>query len=51
MLAGKPVQVIDGANRLDGVALGIDDTGALRVEHAGGGVRHWHGGEVSLRAA
>jgi BirA family biotin operon repressor/biotin-[acetyl-CoA-carboxylase] ligase len=51
VLAGHPVQVIDGANRLEGVALGIDDTGALRVQHPGGNVRHWHGGEVSLRAA
>jgi BirA family biotin operon repressor/biotin-[acetyl-CoA-carboxylase] ligase len=50
LLAGRNVQVIVGDTRLDGVALGIDDAGALRVRHAGG-ERRWHGGEVSLRAA
>ena len=50
LLAGHPVQVISGETRLDGIALGIDDAGALRVRHAGG-ERRWHGGEVSLRAA
>jgi BirA family biotin operon repressor/biotin-[acetyl-CoA-carboxylase] ligase len=50
LLAGRPVQVRVGDSRLDGVALGIDDTGALRVRHEQG-ERRWHGGEVSLRAA
>jgi BirA family biotin operon repressor/biotin-[acetyl-CoA-carboxylase] ligase len=50
LLAGHPVQVIAGETRMDGIALGIDAAGALRVRHAGG-ERHWHGGEVSLRAA
>jgi BirA family biotin operon repressor/biotin-[acetyl-CoA-carboxylase] ligase len=49
-LAGQPVRVLDGALARDGVALGIDPSGALRVRHDDGSVRAWHGGEVSLRA-
>jgi BirA family biotin operon repressor/biotin-[acetyl-CoA-carboxylase] ligase len=49
-LAGRAVQVRDGDRRHDGVALGIDATGALRVRHAEG-ERRWHSGEVSVRPA
>jgi BirA family biotin operon repressor/biotin-[acetyl-CoA-carboxylase] ligase len=48
-LAGKPVRVLDGLQARDGIALGIDPAGALQVRHDDGSVRHWHGGEVSLR--
>ncbi|MGH8028391.1 MAG: bifunctional biotin--[acetyl-CoA-carboxylase] ligase/biotin operon repressor BirA [Arenimonas sp.] len=49
-LAGHAVRVHQGANWSDGVALGIDASGALRVRHADG-ERAWHGGEVSVRDA
>ncbi|MEW5903464.1 MAG: biotin--[acetyl-CoA-carboxylase] ligase [Pseudomonadota bacterium] len=47
--AQRPVSLLmpDGT-RIDGVALGVDDEGALRVETAGA-VRLFHSGEVSLR--
>jgi BirA family biotin operon repressor/biotin-[acetyl-CoA-carboxylase] ligase len=48
-LAGRAVRVHEGDHAHDGTALGIDATGALRVRHADGGIRHWHGGEVSVR--
>ena len=50
MLAGRPVRVHQGSDTRDGVALGIDGSGALRVRHADG-ERAWHGGEVSVRDA
>lgn len=49
-LAGQGVQVLDGTRRHDGVALGVDGTGALRVRVAGM-ERQFHSGEVSLRRA
>jgi len=50
MLAGRTVRVHQGSDTRDGVALGIDGSGALRVRHADG-ERAWHGGEVSVREA
>jgi BirA family transcriptional regulator, biotin operon repressor / biotin---[acetyl-CoA-carboxylase] ligase len=49
-LAGQPVELIDahGARRL-GLARGIDDDGALRVERADGSVERIVAGEVSVR--
>jgi BirA family biotin operon repressor/biotin-[acetyl-CoA-carboxylase] ligase len=47
--AGQAVQVLSGATRLAGIARGVDDRGALRLETATG-ERAIHGGEVSLRA-
>jgi BirA family biotin operon repressor/biotin-[acetyl-CoA-carboxylase] ligase len=47
-LAGKPVRVLDGDRALTGIANGIDEQGALRVQH-GPDERHYHGGEVSIR--
>ena len=49
-LAGAGVQVLDGARSHDGVALGVDASGALRVRVAGV-ERQFHSGEVSLRRA
>jgi BirA family biotin operon repressor/biotin-[acetyl-CoA-carboxylase] ligase len=48
VLAGKPVRVLDGGRIEDGIAFGIDQQGALRVQH-GQHERHYHGGEVSIR--
>jgi BirA family biotin operon repressor/biotin-[acetyl-CoA-carboxylase] ligase len=48
VLAGKPVRVLDGGRVEEGIARGIDEQGALRVQH-GQQERHYHGGEVSLR--
>ena len=50
LLAGRAVRLAEGANVLEGVALGIDADGALRLrtEH---GERLCHAGEASLRAA
>jgi len=46
--AGEPVQVLSGETRLAGVARGVDERGALRLETTTG-LRPIHGGEVSLR--
>jgi BirA family biotin operon repressor/biotin-[acetyl-CoA-carboxylase] ligase len=50
-LAGRAVRILDGGREHDGIALGIDAQGALRVRHADGSERAWHGGEVSVRDA
>lgn len=49
-LAGRPVRVLWGERREEGMALGIAADGALRVALAEG-ERRYHGGEVSLRLA
>jgi BirA family biotin operon repressor/biotin-[acetyl-CoA-carboxylase] ligase len=49
-LVGRPVRVLAGAGAEDGVALGIDGSGGLRVRHAEGERVH-HAGEVSVRVA
>jgi BirA family biotin operon repressor/biotin-[acetyl-CoA-carboxylase] ligase len=49
-LRDRPVRVFDGGRRHEGLCLGIDDTGALRVQDATG-ERRFHGGEASLRPA
>ena len=49
-LAGRQVHVLDGQRVNQGVALGITETGALRVRQSDG-ERIYHSGEVSLRAA
>jgi BirA family biotin operon repressor/biotin-[acetyl-CoA-carboxylase] ligase len=48
-LTGRAVRVHEGGRTHDGIALGIDATGALRVRHGDGVERRWHGGEVSVR--
>lgn len=48
VLQGRRVRVIDGRDSVDGLALGIADDGALRVQLADG-ERRYHGGEVSVR--
>jgi BirA family biotin operon repressor/biotin-[acetyl-CoA-carboxylase] ligase len=47
-LAGKPVRILDGSRVHEGISLGIDPTGALRIGQ-GGGEQSFHSGEVSLR--
>lgn len=49
-LAGRPVRVLSGERVEDGVAMGIDAGGGLRVRHADGDRVH-HAGEVSVRVA
>lgn len=49
-IAGRAIDVHTGSNVVTGTALGIDERGALKVEHAGT-VIHYHSGEVSLRVA
>lgn len=49
-LAGRPVRVLAGERVDEGVALGIDVGGGLRVRHADGDRVH-HAGEVSVRVA
>ncbi|WP_397573027.1 biotin--[acetyl-CoA-carboxylase] ligase [Silanimonas sp.] len=49
-LAGRPVRVLAGERVEDGVAIGIDAGGGLRVRHADGERVH-HAGEVSVRVA
>jgi BirA family biotin operon repressor/biotin-[acetyl-CoA-carboxylase] ligase len=49
-LAGEPVEVIRGdGSREPGVALGVDDDGALRVGGAGGRIERIVAGEVRVR--
>lgn len=50
LLRGRPVRVLRGETSEDGVAVGIDARGALRVAFADG-ERRVDGGEVSVRAA
>lgn len=47
--AGAPVTLSSAATVHRGVARGVDATGALLLE-TGEGIRHMHGGELSLRA-
>ena len=50
-LHGRPVRVTDGVQQFEGVSLGIDGDGALRLRGEDGRERSFHGGEVSLRPA
>lgn len=50
LLAGHPVRLHEGAQLIDGVALGVDADGALRLRTEAG-ERLCHAGEASLRAA
>lgn len=49
-LAGRPVRVLDGQQVHEGISLGVDSSGALRIRQ-GEDVRSFHSGEVSLRPA
>ena len=49
-LDGRAIEVITGARREPGIALGIDARGALRVRHADA-ERSYHSAEISVRAA
>ena len=48
-LHGRPVRVVSGRATIEGVAHGIDDDGALLVEHDAR-IVHCEAGEVSVRA-
>lgn len=50
-LRGRRVRVLDGARQHEGLCLGIDAQGALRLQADGDAERAFHGGEVSLRPA
>ena len=50
LLAGRAVRLDEGGRPVDGIALGIDAEGALRLRTADG-ERRCHAGETSLRAA
>ena len=45
---GRPVSLIAGVNRIDGVVMGIDHQGALRLK-VDGVEKTFSGGELSLR--
>ncbi|WP_341806316.1 bifunctional biotin--[acetyl-CoA-carboxylase] ligase/biotin operon repressor BirA [Pseudomaricurvus alcaniphilus] len=45
----RPVSMLLGNNRVDGIARGVSAAGALRVE-VNGKIEEYNGGEVSLRA-
>lgn len=48
--AGRPVQVTDAAGRVqDGIALGVDAQGGLRLQQADGRIMTVYSGEVTLR--
>lgn len=49
VLAGRPVRVEEAGTVQEGSALGLAEDGALRVS-IDGGERHFHAGEVSVRA-
>jgi BirA family biotin operon repressor/biotin-[acetyl-CoA-carboxylase] ligase len=48
---GRLVDIIDGAERWAGYAVGLDEDGGLLVRDATGTVRRIHAGDVSLRPA
>ena len=48
-LAERSIEVIAGTRREQGIALGIDARGALRVRHSDG-ERNYHSAEISVRA-
>lgn len=50
LLAGRAVRLEEGGRTIDGIALGIDAEGALRLRTADG-ERRCHAGETSLRPA
>lgn len=50
LLAGRAVRLEEGGRSIDGIALGINAEGALRLRTAHG-ERRCHAGETSLRAA
>ena len=47
-LQGQPVRIIMGNREIDGIAAGIDETGAILVTR-NGTTERYHAGEVSLR--
>ena len=49
-LRGRAIEVIAGTRREQGIALGIADSGALRVRHTDG-ERDYHSAEISVRPA
>ncbi len=49
-LRDREIEVIAGTRRAPGIALGIAESGALRVRHADG-ERHYHSAEISVRCA
>nr|WP_228114218.1 bifunctional biotin--[acetyl-CoA-carboxylase] ligase/biotin operon repressor BirA [Stenotrophomonas sp. MYb238] len=49
VLAGRPVRVEEAGTLHEGIALGLAEDGALRIS-SDGGERHFHAGEVSVRA-
>lgn len=51
LLAGRPVRLTAGGQVIEGTALGIDASGALRLALPDGAVRLCHAGETSVRAA
>lgn len=46
--AGRPVRLLMGEQEIQGIARGIDDRGALRLETSEG-IKFYLGGEISLR--
>lgn len=46
---GQAVSLLQGDRKIDGICLGVDDSGALRLQTASGEQR-FQGGEVSMRA-
>ena len=51
VLAGRPIRLLEGDRVQDGVALGVDGDGALRLRGDDGRERRVHAGEATLRAA
>ena len=48
VVQGQPVRVLQGGSEMQGVARGVTERGALRIETSGG-IVELHGGEVSIR--
>jgi BirA family biotin operon repressor/biotin-[acetyl-CoA-carboxylase] ligase len=49
--AQQRVRLLQGDTQMEGDAQGIDDNGALLIRDAGGTLRRFHSGEISLRGA
>jgi BirA family transcriptional regulator, biotin operon repressor / biotin---[acetyl-CoA-carboxylase] ligase len=44
-----PVRIVHGSYQEEGVVVGVDDTGSIRVRDSAGRERVFHSGEISLR--
>ena len=47
---GEPVRILRGNEVIEGIVVGIEETGAIQLQDHSGKIRSYHSGEISLRA-